>query len=76
MDVNVYFQNDGIWVCGGNGSFNDVYICFDCCSKCNICKIEWVFDKLEQIEGVFYEIQVCGCYEQFGGFIVQDVQNV
>ena len=25
-DANAYLQNDGTWVCGGNGNFNDVYI--------------------------------------------------
>ncbi|EPU6332290.1 tail fiber protein, partial [Escherichia coli] len=75
-DANAYLQNDGTWVCGGNGSFNDVYIRSDRRSKRNIRKIERALDKLEQIEGVLYEIQVCGRYEQSGGLIAQDVQNV
>lgn len=75
-DANAYLQNDGTWVCGGNGSFNDVYIRSDRRSKRNIRKIKRALDKLEQIEGVLYEIQVCGRYEQSGGLIAQDVQNV
>ncbi|EOT5132186.1 tail fiber protein [Escherichia coli] len=75
-DANAYLQNDGTWVCGGNGNFNDVYIRSDRRSKRNIRKIELALDKLEQIEGVLYEIQVCGRYEQSGGLIAQDVQNV
>ncbi|HHP0225142.1 TPA: tail fiber domain-containing protein [Escherichia coli] len=75
-DANAYLQNDGTWVCGGNGSFNDVYIRSDRRSKRNIRKIERALDKLEQIEGVLYEIQVCDRYEQSGGLIAQDVQNV
>ncbi len=75
-DANAYLQNDGTWVCGGNGNFNDVYIRSDRRSKRNIRKIERALDKLEQIEGVLYEIQVCGRYEQSGGLIAQDVQNV
>ncbi|WP_420704181.1 tail fiber protein [Escherichia coli] len=75
-DANAYLQNDGTWVCGGNGNFNDVYIRSDRRSKRNIRKIDRALDKLEQIEGVLYEIQVCGRYEQSGGLIAQDVQNV
>ncbi|EPY3479070.1 tail fiber domain-containing protein [Shigella sonnei] len=75
-DANAYLQNDGTWVCGGNGSFNDVYIRSDRRSKRNIRKIDRALDKLEQIEGVLYEIQVCDRYEQSGGLIAQDVQNV
>ncbi|EOM1479406.1 tail fiber protein [Escherichia coli] len=75
-DANAYLQNDGTWVCGGNGSFNDVYIRSDRRSKRNIRKIERALDKLDQIEGVLYEIQVCDRYEQSGGLIAQDVQNV
>ncbi|MEF4836001.1 tail fiber domain-containing protein [Escherichia coli] len=75
-DASAYLQNDGTWVCGGNGSFNDVYIRSDRRSKRNIRKIDRALDKLEQIEGVLYEIQVCGRYEQSGGLIAQDVQNV
>lgn len=75
-DANAYLQNDGTWVCGGNGSFNDVYIRSDRRSKRNIRKIERALDKLDRIEGVLYEIQVCGRYEQSGGLIAQDVQNV
>ncbi|EPX8411532.1 tail fiber domain-containing protein [Escherichia coli] len=75
-DANAYLQNDGTWVCGGNGNFNDVYIRSDRRSKRNIRKIERALDKLEQIEGVLYEIQVCDRYEQSGGLIAQDVQNV
>lgn len=33
-------------------------------------------DKLEQIEGVLYEIKVYDRYEQSGGLIAQDVQKV
>ncbi|AFL46948.1 putative phage tail fiber protein [Salmonella phage SSU5] len=75
-DANAYLQNDGTWVCGGNGSFNDVYIRSDRRSKRNIRKIERALDKLERVEGVLYEIQVCDRYEQSGGLIAQDVQNV
>ncbi|EPU8383108.1 tail fiber domain-containing protein, partial [Shigella sonnei] len=75
-DANAYLQNDGTWVCGGNGSFNDVYIRSDRRSKRNIRKIERALDKLDRIEGVLYEIQVCDRYEQSGGLIAQDVQNV
>ncbi|HDP5007486.1 TPA: tail fiber domain-containing protein [Escherichia coli] len=75
-DAQAFLQNDGVWYCGGNGSFNDVYIRSDRRSKRNIRKIERALDKLEQIEGVLYEIQVCGRYEQSGGLIAQDVQNV
>ncbi|HHO9690998.1 TPA: tail fiber domain-containing protein [Escherichia coli] len=75
-DASAYLQNDGTWVCGGNGSFNDVYIRSDRRSKRNIRKIERALDKLDRIEGVLYEIQVCGRYEQSGGLIAQDVQNV
>ncbi|EPY3084727.1 tail fiber protein [Shigella sonnei] len=75
-DAQAYLQNDGTWVCGGNGSFNDVYIRSDRRSKRNIRKIECALDKLERIEGVLYEIQVCDRYEQSGGLIAQDVQNV
>ncbi|HBD6647751.1 TPA: tail fiber protein [Shigella sonnei] len=75
-DAAAYLQNDGTWVCAGNGSFNDVYIRSDRRSKRNIRKIDRALDKLEQIEGVLYEIQVCGRYEQSGGLIAQDVQNV
>ncbi|EPW1962926.1 tail fiber protein, partial [Shigella sonnei] len=63
-DANAYLQNDGTWVCGGNGSFNDVYIRSDRRSKRNIRKIERALDKLDRIEGVLYEIQVCDRYEQ------------
>ncbi|MDM6737515.1 tail fiber domain-containing protein, partial [Enterobacter hormaechei] len=41
-----------------NGSFNDVYIRSDRRSKRQIRKIERALDKVEQIEGVLYEIQV------------------
>ncbi|MGT1920961.1 tail fiber domain-containing protein [Enterobacter hormaechei subsp. xiangfangensis] len=75
-DANAYLQNDGTWVCGGNGSFNDVYIRSDRRSKRNIRKIERALDKLDRIEGVLYEIQVCDRYEQSGGLIAQDVRNV
>ncbi|WP_434220341.1 tail fiber domain-containing protein [Escherichia coli] len=75
-DANAYLQNDGTWVCGGNGNFNDVYIRSDRRSKRNIRKIERALDKLDRIEGVLYEIQVCDRYEQSGGLIAQDVQNV
>ncbi len=75
-DANAYLQNDGTWVCGGNGSFNNVYIRSDRRSKRNIRKIERALDKLDRIEGVLYEIQVCDRYEQSGGLIAQDVQNV
>ncbi|WP_423781011.1 tail fiber domain-containing protein [Escherichia coli] len=75
-DANAYLQNDGTWVCGGNGSFNDVYIRSDRRSKRNIRKIERALDTLDRIEGVLYEIQVCDRYEQSGGLIAQDVQNV
>ncbi|HCD3786478.1 TPA: tail fiber domain-containing protein [Escherichia coli] len=75
-DAAAYLQNDGTWVCAGNGNFNDVYIRSDRRSKRNIRKIERALDKLEQIEGVLYEIQVCDRYEQSGGLIAQDVQNV
>ncbi|HFZ0414058.1 TPA: tail fiber domain-containing protein [Escherichia coli] len=75
-DANAYLHNDGTWVCGGNGSFNDVYIRSDRRSKRNIRKIERALDKLDRIEGVLYEIQVCDRYEQSGGLIAQDVQNV
>ncbi|EOK8587635.1 tail fiber protein [Escherichia coli] len=75
-DAAAYLQNDGTWGCAGNGSFNDVYIRSDRRSKRNIRKIERALDKLEQIEGVLYEIQVCDRYEQSGGLIAQDVQNV
>lgn len=75
-DANAYLQNDGTWVCGGNGSFNDVYIRSDRRSKRNIRKIERALDKLDRIEGVLYEIQVCDRYEQSDGLIAQDVQNV
>ena len=75
-DAQAYLQNDGTWVCGGNGSFNDVYIRSDRRSKRNIRRIERALDKLDRIEGVLYEIQVCDRYEQSGGLIAQDVQNV
>ncbi|ECZ7008534.1 hypothetical protein F8X90_02675 [Salmonella enterica] len=75
-DAQAFLQSDGVWYCGGNGSFNDVYIRSDRRSKRNICKIERALDKLDRIEGVLYEIQVCGRYEQSGGLIAQDVQNV
>ncbi|EPG9194059.1 MULTISPECIES: tail fiber domain-containing protein [Enterobacteriaceae] len=75
-DAQAYLQNDGTWVCGGNGSFNDVYIRSDRRSKRNIRKIESALDKLGQIEGVLYEIQVHDRYEQSGGLIAQDVQKV
>ncbi|WP_442897250.1 tail fiber domain-containing protein [Escherichia coli] len=75
-DAAAYLQNDGTWVCAGNGSFNDVYIRSDRRSKRNIRKIERALDKLDRIEGVLYEIQVCDRYEQSGGLIAQDVQNV
>ncbi|EOV3130155.1 tail fiber domain-containing protein [Enterobacter hormaechei] len=75
-DANAYLQSDGTWVCGGNGSFNDVYIRSDRRSKRNIRKIESALDKLGQIEGVLYEIQVHDRYEQSGGLIAQDVQKV
>ncbi|MGC8437975.1 tail fiber domain-containing protein [Mixta calida] len=39
-------------------------------------KIERALDKVEQIEGVLYEIQVYDRYEQSGGLIAQDVQKV
>ncbi|ENW0230674.1 tail fiber domain-containing protein [Escherichia coli] len=75
-DAQAFLQNDGVWYCGGNGSFNDVYIRSDRRSKRNIRKIERALDKLDRIEGVLYEIQVCDRYEQSGGLIAQDVQNV
>ncbi|EGK6915196.1 phage tail protein [Salmonella enterica subsp. enterica serovar Enteritidis] len=75
-DAQAFLQSDGVWYCGGNGNFNDVYIRSDRRSKRNIRKIERALDKLERIEGVLYEIQVCGRYEQSGGLIAQDVQNV
>ncbi|WP_368894152.1 tail fiber domain-containing protein [Kluyvera ascorbata] len=75
-DAQAFLQNDGVWYCGGNGSFNDVYIRSDRRSKRNIRKIERALDKLERIEGVLYEIQVYDRYEQSGGLIAQDVQKV
>lgn len=75
-DANAYLQSDGTWVCGGNGSFNDVYIRSDRRSKRNIRKIESALNKLGQIEGVLYEIQVHDRYEKSGGLIAQDVQKV
>ncbi|EBP3777664.1 phage tail protein [Salmonella enterica subsp. enterica] len=75
-DAQAFLQSDGVWYCGGNGSFNDVYIRSDRRSKRNIRKIERALDKLERVEGVLYEIQVCDRYEQSGGLIAQDVQNV
>lgn len=75
-DAQAFLQHDGVWYCGGNGSFNDVYIRSDRRSKRNIRKIERALDKLERIEGVLYEIQVYDRYEQSGGLIAQDVQNV
>ncbi|HDS5941407.1 TPA: tail fiber domain-containing protein, partial [Klebsiella variicola] len=56
--------------------FNDVYIRSDRRSKRQIRKIERALDKVEQIEGVLYEIQVYDRYEQSGGLIAQDVQKV
>ncbi|MGC8425999.1 tail fiber domain-containing protein [Mixta calida] len=38
--------------------------------------MERALDKVEQIEGVLYEIQVYDRYEQSGGLIAQDVQKV
>ncbi|MFB4974703.1 tail fiber domain-containing protein [Enterobacter mori] len=75
-DAQAFLQSDGVWYCGGNGSFNDVYIRSDRRSKRQIRKIERALDKVEQIEGVLYEIQVYDRYEQSGGLIAQDVQKV
>lgn len=75
-DAQAFLQSDGVWYCGGNGSFNDVYIRSDRRSKRNIRKIDSALDKLEQIEGVLYEIKVYDRYEQSGGLIAQDVQKV
>lgn len=75
-DAQAFLQSDGVWYCGGNGNFNDVYIRSDRRSKRNIRKIDRALDKLGQIEGVLYEIKVYDRYEQSGGLIAQDVQKV
>ncbi|WP_434523870.1 tail fiber domain-containing protein [Photorhabdus asymbiotica] len=61
---------------GQNGNFNDVYIRSDRRNKKNIRKIDCALNKLDQINGVLYEIETKKGFKQSGGLIAQDVQQV
>lgn len=54
-DANAYLQNDGTWVCGGNGSFNDVYIRSDARLKSNFSPITNALEKVKELSGLIYD---------------------
>lgn len=54
-DANAYLQNDGTWVCGGNGSFNDVYIRSDARLKSNFSPITNALEKVKKLSGLIYD---------------------
>ena len=54
-DANAYLQNDGTWVCGGNGSFNDVYIRSDARLKSNFSPIANALEKVKKLSGLIYD---------------------
>lgn len=54
-DANAYLQNDGTWVCGGNGNFNDVYIRSDARLKSNFSPITNALEKVKKLSGLIYD---------------------
>lgn len=54
-DANAYLQNDGTWVCGGNGNFNDVYIRSDARLKSNFSPITNALEKVKELSGLIYD---------------------
>lgn len=54
-DGNAYLQNDGTWVCGGNGNFNDVYIRSDARLKSNFSPITNALEKVKKLSGLIYD---------------------
>ena len=54
-DANAYLQNDGTWVCGGNGNFNDVYIRSDARLKSNFSSITNALEKVKKLSGLIYD---------------------
>ena len=54
-DGNAYLQNDGTWVCGGNGNFNDVYIRSDARLKSNFSPITNALEKVKELSGLIYD---------------------
>ena len=54
-DANAYLQNDGTWVCGGNGNFNDVYIRSDARLKSNFSPITNALEKVKKLSGLVYD---------------------
>lgn len=75
-DAAAFLGSDGTWTCNGNGNFNDVYIRSDRRNKRFIKKMAGALDKLEKIEGVLYELKGVNGYEQSGGLIAQQVNDV
>lgn len=54
-DGGAYLQNDGTWVCGGNGNFNDVYIRSDARLKSNFSPITNALEKVKELSGLIYD---------------------
>lgn len=54
-DGSAYLQNDGTWVCGGNGNFNDVYIRSDARLKSNFSPITNALEKVKKLSGLIYD---------------------
>ncbi|HHR4773462.1 TPA: tail fiber domain-containing protein, partial [Salmonella enterica] len=60
----------------GNISVNDAYIRSDRRSKRNFRAIENALDKVSELNGQLYEVQIGGKFVCSGGLIAQDVQAV
>ena len=54
-DANAYLQDDGTWVCGGNGNFNDVYIRSDAWLISKFSPITNALEKVKKLSGLIYD---------------------
>ncbi|EIC3584632.1 tail fiber domain-containing protein [Salmonella enterica subsp. enterica serovar Enteritidis] len=78
-DANAYLQNDGTWVCGGNGNFNDVYIRSDARLKSNFSPITNALEKVKKLSGLIYDKKEnfkSGNVHREAGVVAQTLQKV
>ncbi|MCZ0216033.1 tail fiber protein [Escherichia coli] len=78
-DANAYLQNDGTWVCGGNGNFNDVYIRSDARLKSNFAPIKNALSKVKVLSGLIYDKKEnfqSSTVRREAGVVAQELQKV
>ncbi|WP_046083848.1 tail fiber protein [Escherichia fergusonii] len=78
-DANAYLQNDGTWVCGGNGNFNDVYIRSDARLKSNFAPIKNALSKVKALSGLIYDKREnfqSSTIRREAGVVAQELQKV